>query len=389
MKKYLITTYGCQANVADSENIAGLLEVLGMTEAKNLGEADLIIVNSCSVRQASEDKVYGLAHKIKELRTQNPELRTVLTGCLVGSATGERLRIELNGLRRRTEWVDHYLNINEVASLPAYLLKSGFVDEWAVKALAGGNWKAKIKGHDGTVYISVSQGCDNFCTFCVVPYARGPEVSRPEAEIMREVRRAVAHGFGEIMLLGQNVNSWGLTAKKKILSRRHLGKLPFAALLRKVHAIDGVTKIKFITSNPFDFSRDLIETLRLPKIDRYLHLPVQSGDDGVLKRMGRRQTREDYLELVTEIRAAVPDIELGTDVIVGFPGETEKAFENTVDLVRRAKFAVLFLALYSPRSGTAAARLYSDDVPRHEKRRRHAFLTEVWQGFKNGSAKAG
>lgn len=382
MKKYFITTYGCQANIRDSENLAGMLEALGMEESKQLEQSDLILVNTCSVRQASEDKVYGLSAKMLKVKGQRSDVKVVLTGCLVGSANSERPRLKMNDLERRTPWVDYYLNINELKNLPDYLLTSGLVDEWAVKAINGPtveSWRPKAVSHDGVAYINISQGCDNFCTFCVVPYARGKEVSRPEEDILKEVAHAARQGYQSVMLLGQNVNSWGLDAQKKLLSRKRIGSIPFAALLRRVHEIEGIEKIKFITSNPFDFTADLIETLRLPKIDRYLHLPVQSGDNDILKKMGRRHTREDYLELVDEIKAAVPEIELGTDVIVGFPGETEAQFMNTVNLIKTVGFNVVFTALYSPREGTVSARLYEDDVSRQEKRRRHAYLTQVWQ----------
>ena len=381
MKKYFITTYGCQANLADSENIAGMLEALGLMPAQKLEEADLVLVNTCSVRQASEDKVYGLAPKIQELRIKNKEVRGVLTGCLVGSATGQRPRVTFDYLQKKTPWVDHYLNINELISLPSYLLSSGLADEWAVKSL--GQWKAKLSEEHGTAYINISQGCDNFCTFCVVPYARGKEVSRSGLEIITEVKHAVSRDFRTVMLLGQNVNSWGLNAQKKLLSRKKIGDLPFAALLRQVHQVEGVEKVKFITSNPFDFTSDLVQTLKLPKIERYLHLPIQSGDNDLLKKMGRRHSREDYLELVTEIRGAVPEIELGTDVIVGFPGESEVQFLNTVDLIKTVGFNVVFVSMYSPRPGTVGAKLYPDDVPRQEKRRRHAYLSQVWQESKS------
>ncbi len=388
MKLYFITTFGCQANIRDSENISGMLEALGMEESKSIEQGDLIIVNTCSVRQASEDKVYGLAHKMSEVKGQRPEVKVVLTGCLVGSATSERPRMKMGELERRTAWVDHYLNINELKSLPSYLLSSGLVDEWAVKAVdssSAGGWLPKSGGHDRTAYINISQGCDNFCTFCVVPYARGKEVSRAEEDIIKEVEHAARQGFSQVMLLGQNVNSWGLNPQKKLLSRKRIGKIPFASLLRRVHEVSRISKIKFITSNPFDFTSDLVEALKLPKIDRYLHLPVQSGDNEVLKRMGRRHRREDYLELVSEIKSAVPEIELGTDFIVGFPGETEAQFMNTVDLAKRVSFNVAFISIFSPRPGTASERLYKDDVSRAEKHRRHRYLTQVWQESKLSS----
>jgi len=380
-KRCYILTYGCQANIRDSENISGLLESLGMLEAKSLAGTDLVVVNTCSVRQASEDKVYGLANKIKELKVRKPKLTVILTGCLVGSAGGERPRMTPKILRDKTPWVDYYLNINDLNRLPKYLLDSGLIDKWGgTESLK--SWPPKTKGHSDTAYINISQGCDNFCTFCVVPYARGKEISRPEAEIIEEVDRAVRAGFKEVLLLGQNVNSWGLSRTKKLLSRKRLGEIPFSGLLRRIHDIEGLKKIKFITSNPFDFTKDLVETLRLSKIDRYLHLPVQSGDNEILKKMNRRHTREDYLELVSEIRRAVPEIALGTDIIVGFPGETEDQFQNTVDLVKTVKFNVIFAAIYSARPGTGSAKLYKDDVPLAEKRRRHAYLTKVWKDSK-------
>ncbi len=385
-KRYFLITYGCQANIADSENVAGMLEVMGMGESSSLDEADLIIVNTCSVRQASEDKVYGLANRVKKLSSyagSGEARKIVLTGCLVGSATSERSRIKLDDLQRRTPWVDHYLNINDLTILPDYLLASGLIDEWAVKAI-NQHWSPKLNDHKGTAYINISQGCDNFCTFCVVPYARGREVSRSKEDILKEVDHAVSRGFKEIMLLGQNVNSWGLNAHKKLLSRKRIGDLPFAYLLRAIHEMGGVEKIKFITSNPFDFSADLVETLKLPKINRYLHLPVQSGDDEILKKMGRRHRRDDYLELVEEIRRAVPEIELGTDIIVGFPTETEEQFLRTVDLVKDIKFNVAYISMYSPRPGTPSARLYGDDISQVEKQRRHAYLTQVWKSSKGG-----
>lgn len=382
MKKYFIATYGCQVNTRDSENIGGLLESLGLLEARNLEEADLIILNSCSVRQASEDKVYGFANKIKELRSKNKELRVILTGCLVGSTTGERPRLASKVLKKKTSWVDYYLNINDLSSLPEYLFRSKLIGEWGVKGNIK-SWEPKTRSHSGTAYVNISQGCDNFCTFCVVPYARGKEISRPLEEILAEVRRCVKQGFREVMLLGQNVNSWGLDPNRKASSRKRIGGLPFSNLLKRVHEIEGLEKIKFLTSNPFDFTPDLVEALKLPKIDRYLHLPVQSGDNDILKKMNRRHTREDYLELVGEIKKTVPEMELGTDIIVGFPGETEEQFLKTVDLVKTVKFNVIYTAMYSPRPGTLSAKLYRDDIPRAEKRRRHAHLTKIWQGAKS------
>lgn len=378
-KGYFIATYGCQANGADSERIAGLLEALGFTSVP-AEIADLLVINSCTVRQAAEDKVYGWGRKVSQLKEKNARLKVVLTGCLVGA--GDRSFPASSLAREKTPWVDFYLGLSQVHQLPERLWSWGLIEGWAVQALKLNPVAPKFADHAEVAYINVSQGCDNFCSFCVVPFTRGLEVSRSLSAITTEVDYALRQGFRRIMLLGQNVNSWGLEVGQKRLSRQRLGRLPFAALLRHLHCDPQLEKIKFLTSNPFDFSDDLIEALALPKIDRYLHLPVQSGDDEILRRMGRRHRREDYLDLVKQIRRTVPQIELGTDVIVGFPGETEEQFLKTADLVRSVRFNVVFASLYSVRPGTAAARLYPDDVPLIEKRRRHAYLTEIWRTSK-------
>jgi tRNA-2-methylthio-N6-dimethylallyladenosine synthase len=232
-------------------------------------------------------------------------------------------------------------------------------------------------------FVNISNGCDNFCTFCVVPYARGREVSRSEEDILKEVQHLAGRGFKEITLCGQNVNSWGLGTKEKFEVRTGSDqRLPFANLLRKIHGLEEIEKISFISSNPFDFTADLIETVKLPKISRYLHIAVQSGNNDVLKRMNRRHTVEEFEDLVNRIKKARPDAEFGTDIIVGFPGETEGQFMDTVKLFERIKFHVAYISIYSPRKGTPAERFFPDDVPLKEKKRRHAHLTKVWRESK-------
>lgn len=364
-------------NIHDSEHVAGMLEGLGFEKVGALVDLpDLLVVNTCSVRQAAEDKVYGLANKVKELKAQNPKLKTVVMGCMVGSVRGERSRYDEKYLKRRLPWADHLVETKEMGAIPALLHQDGFIDEWAVAALGT---PEPVRGKGRQAFINISSGCDNFCTFCVVPYSRGAEISRTKESIMHEAQHLVSGGYTHITLVGQNVNSWGIEnhAQKLAIRTNSDEKLPFADLLRTLHEIEGLEKISFISSNPFDFTLDLVDALALPKIDRYLHLAVQSGDDEVLRRMNRRHTHTDFIELAKNVRSKVPDIQIGTDLIVGFPGETEEQFQNTVELCKKVHFSVAFISMYSPRVGTNAQKFFEDDVPRVEKRRRHKVLTEV------------
>jgi tRNA-2-methylthio-N6-dimethylallyladenosine synthase len=391
-KKFFIKTYGCQANFADSAKISGILEVLGFEQIddpkdykseykfleKVLSEADVFVVNTCSVRQKSEDKVYGLGKllaKIEKSHGRKPAV--ILTGCVTGSVTGERTRYDRKELENRTKWVDIYLPSSEVSSLPQVLSKKfPKLSKGLVSAAAGANPNHGVG--DSTAYINISYGCDNFCTYCVVPYARGKEVSRSEKDIIKDVEFALSKGKTHIMLCGQNVNSWGLSVGEKFKLRAgSSAKLPFVRLLKKIHAVEGVEKIEFISSNPFDFTQDLVEIFKLPKISNYLHVAVQSGNNDILKKMNRRHTVEEFVGLVESLRKVRPELEIGTDAIVGFPSETEDQFLDTVNLFERVKFAVAFVSMYSPRKGTKAAEL-ADDVPLRDKKLRHRRLVEAW-----------
>ena len=371
-KKYLLKTYGCQMNVHDSEYIAGVLENLGYESTVDIKETDILILNSCSVRQAAEDSVYGWGKKLKLLE-KKPFV--ILAGCLAGSATGERARITEQYIKAKVPWVDVVLAPSDLFSLPSILPNTPKSTN-SPKSLS-------YKRLGGThAWVNISSGCDNFCTYCVVPYARKEEVSRSQEEIVREIEDLVKNGYSEFTLLGQNVNSWGLSQDEKFKIR--LGsntKLPFANLLRTICNINGVTKVEFMSSNPFDFTDDLIEALKNPKVSRYLHIAVQSGDDEVLAKMNRRHTAKEFLELVTKIKQAVPDIRIGTDLIVGFPGETEEQFLNTVTLCKKVKFNNAYVAMYSPRLGTVAA-TFKNDVSLSEKRKRHKVLLGVIKEYK-------
>jgi tRNA-2-methylthio-N6-dimethylallyladenosine synthase len=396
-KKYFIKTFGCQANIADSNSMMGVLEALGFEEvaeptdvrneeealSKILSEVDLLIINTCSVRQKSEDKVYGMGKSVKKVfeKTGHKPF-IVMSGCMVGSVTGDRQRYELNNLKAKTPWVDAYINPAQLSELPGVLIKNRVVGEGVLKKIDLKEVEPKL---DNPIhaFVNISYGCDNFCTYCVVPYARGREVSRTQEEILNEIKRLIKRGISEITLCGQNVNSWGLDAKEKFKIRAGSDqKLPFADLLRKVHEIPEIEKIDFLSSNPFDFTTDLIEALKLPKVSKYIHIAVQSGNNDILKKMNRRHTVEEFLKLIKRIKEVKPDMEIGTDLIVGFPTETRNQFMDTVKLVKKAKFPVAFIAMYSPRKGTVAEKLYKDDVSPKEKKYRHAYLTKVWRESK-------
>ncbi len=335
--KYFIKTFGCQANVADSERIAGFYEKKGYQPAKNLEEADVVVINTCSVRQSAEHRVYGLINNlIRQQATSNKEQRIVLAGCM--------LRYGISDLKKKLPNIDEFLRIEDV----------GFNS-------------AAIKEDKTYALVPIMEGCNQFCTYCVVPYARGREKSRPFDEIVCEVEKLVAQGYKEITLLGQNVNSY---------------KQSFAELLIALHGIPGLKKIKFLTSNPWDLTDEIIQSIKLPKVEKSLHLPVQSGDDEVLKKMSRPYTAKQYLSLINKIRKEIPGIKIGTDIIVGFPGETEKAFQNTVELCQQAGFIKAYIARYSPRPGTAAYK-FPDDVSPQDKKRRWRILEKLINNFKS------
>lgn len=337
-KKYFIRTFGCQMNEAESERIAGVFEDQDYKEAKKITEADVVVINTCSVRESAENRVFGLVNNLLKKKTKKQ--RIILTGCMVSSGTGERRRYPLKRLKIKLPQVDEFKTIED-------LISQGQVFP-----------RRKNRFH---AFVPIMKGCDQFCTYCVVPFAREKERSRSFKEIVGEVEKLADKGYRRITLLGQNVNSY---------------QPSFAKLLKRLHQIKEIKKISFITSNPWDLTDEIIEAIRLPKIDRYLHLPVQSGDNEILRKMNRPYTVGEYLGLVGRIRQEIPDIKIGTDIIVGFPGETRKAFENTVSLCKKVGFEKAYVARYSPRPGTAAFKL-KDNVSHKEKRRRWKILNEM------------
>lgn len=374
-QKYFIHTFGCQQNVADSERVASLYESRGISPAESMNEADIIILNTCVIRERAEEKVFGLIRSIRDGNYGRTDAHIVITGCLIGAATREPSGKMLKKLRARLPDVE-FLPMEEV----------GF--EHAPK-------RTKVK----SASIPISNGCNNYCAFCIVPFSRGKEVSRPFEEIIAEAEGLAKEGFEEILLLGQNVNSYGSDFLMEKLKEGEEYELPdgtkvcptmvkhlnrhriptlFPQLLDRIAQIPGLTKILFIASNPWDFSDDLIEVMaRNTNIDRLLHLPVQSGSSAILKAMNRWYTREEYLALINRIRIKIPDIRFTTDIIVAFPGETLEDFEDSKNLVLEVGFEKVYIAWFSPRPGTVAKEKMEDIIPIEEKKRRFKELDDL------------
>jgi tRNA-2-methylthio-N6-dimethylallyladenosine synthase len=350
MSTYHIWTIGCQMNASDSLRLAEHLERLGYQRADRLEDADVMVLNTCIVRGSAEDKVMGRLSSLKPVKRRRPTAVLALMGCFVGQA--ER-QLELE---RAYPFVDVFLRPSEPGPL-LDLLRGQSVD-YIVAGRLGAADRSPV-----CAYTTIMQGCDNFCSYCIVPYTRGREQSRPLPEILAEIRELANRGAREVTLLGQNVDSYGRTLQDQPT---------LADLLRTVHEIDNLWRIRFLTSHPKDMTTGLIETVaQLPKVCEHLELPVQAGDDEVLRRMNRHYTVAHYRDLVKRIRAALPGVGLATDVVVGFPGESPDQFERTYRLLQDIRFDAVHVAAYSPRQGTAAARL-PDDVPIEEKVRRRS-----------------
>ena len=415
LPRFWVWTLGCQMNRSDSEEMAGRLLAAGCAEARSMEAADLVVMNTCAIREAAEAKVIGRQGVLRALKASNPGMRVVLTGC----AVRERDR---GGLVRRFPAVDLFLRPDEepelverlgLASaqgpvgLPPATAATTLVNGIPVSAadhLAGSRATAVAAGslrRDSAVaaWLPIIYGCDKTCTYCIVPYSRGPERSRPFDEILAEARALAAAGYREITLLGQNVNSYGHdlpaeerfghAAEERWAGRRidRRGRPDLAELIRAIDAIPGddgqpaIPRLRFVTSHPWDLSDRLVGAMaECPSVCQALHLPVQSGDDAVLHRMGRQYGIAHYRERLERIRAAVPGIAVSTDVIVGFCGETQAQFEATLELLRAVRYDQVFAAAYSPRPGTPASRL-ADDVPAAVKRARLNELLALQEGI--------
>ncbi len=360
-KTYYIYTWGCAMNAADSQRIAGWYEQNGYVLAKTVDEADEIILTTCSVRKSAEDRVLGLVVNLsKEFKLKKRKPKIILTGCMLHYGE-EKLRGILPD-------VGEFKHITEI----------GFQNP-------------SVRPDPRHALIPISTGCNSFCTYCVVPLARGREKSRPMDEIIKEIQELVEKEYIEFTLLGQNVNSYGLekvgmSMRKRLDTDKSLpsnqsqykvfrGDPPFVKLLDKICAIDGVKKVNFMSSNPWDFHDELIECItRNPKINRELHIALQSGDDEILVKMNRGYTARQYLNLIKKLREKVSGVSFTTDLIVGFPGETEEQFQHTANLCKQIGFNIAYVNRYSPRPGTISAKLYTDDIHDLEKKKRWKVL---------------
>jgi tRNA-2-methylthio-N6-dimethylallyladenosine synthase len=359
-KKLYIQTYGCQMNQYDSERIAQVMAREGYDRTDRIDAADLILLNTCSVRDKAEHKVYSALGSWKEFKKCRDGVIIGVGGC-VAQQEGERLL-------KRAPHLDLVFGTHNIHKLPEMIeqvqaaqlrpVETGFYRDPAYMEDADG----RTQVHGAKAFVTVMQGCNKVCSFCIVPHVRGREVSRPSAKIIAEVQALVACGVIEVMLLGQNVNSYGKLTP---------GELSFAELLRRADAIDGLERIRFTTSHPQDLSPELTEAFAdLTHLCEHLHLPVQSGSDTVLARMRRGYTREEYLERLRRLRGRCPEVALSTDIIVGFPGETDAEFEATLEMLEHVEYDEIYSFVYSPRPQTVSAKIYDDDITEDVKKER-------------------
>jgi tRNA-2-methylthio-N6-dimethylallyladenosine synthase len=371
--KYHIWTEGCQMNVADSLRVASALEGLGYQETRRAEDADVIVLNTCVVRQSAEDKAYGRLSSLRPLKEKRPGLVINLMGCLVGVKGYEHIK-------KRFPYVDVFSPPSDPGPLLAYLTQDESRDLAQAEtterfALMDGELVLPLeaRGELVSTFVPVVLGCSHACTFCIIPYRRGVERSRPVGDVIAEARSLAAQGVKEITLLGQIVDRYG----KDIPDGPDL-----TALLRLVHQIEGIERVRFLTSHPNWMTDELLDTVaELPKVMPHIEVPVQSGDDQVLSNMRRGYTVDDYSRLVNRVREKIPGVAIATDVIVGFPGETEAQFQRTYDLLAELKMDVAHLARYSDRPGTVASRRLGDDVPDEEKWRRFRLLEDLQEGI--------
>ena len=360
-----VTTFGCQMNARDSEKLVGILERIGYVET-DTEDADFVIYNTCTVRENANNKVYGRLGVLQNYKKKNPHMLIGLCGCMMQET------VVVEKLKESYRFVDLIFgthNIYKFAELIVTAMESDSmtIDIWKDTDQIVEDLPVERK-YSFKSGVNIMFGCNNFCSYCIVPYVRGRERSREPKEIIREIEQLVADGVVEVMLLGQNVNSYGKNLKEPVT---------FAQLLEEVEKIEGLERIRFMTSHPKDLSDELIEVMgRSKKICKHLHLPLQSGSSRILKIMNRRYDKEHYLELVDKIRAAVPDIALTTDIIVGFPGETDEEFEDTLTLVEQVRYDSMFTFIFSPRKGTPAAEM-PDPFTRQEKQVRFDKLLEA------------
>ena len=343
--KYFIVTYGCQMNVHESEKIAAILENMGYQLAFSRNDADIIVFNTCAIREGAEDRVLGNVGNLKKLKKKNKDLIIAVCGCMTQKEQTAQ------NLLRKFPFVDIVIGTFNIPNLKHYIeaVKNGRQFELYNEGSLDESLPYKRSDKDNA-WVNIMQGCNNFCTYCIVPYVRGREKSRKEENILKEIKEIISEGkFKKITLLGQNVNSYGKDLEKPV---------SFARLLHDICKIEGDFKLSFMTSHPKDLTDDVIYAVRdEEKIEKYIHLPAQSGNNRILNLMNRRYTREKYLSIIEKIRKEIPNCRITSDFIVGFPSETEEEFNDTCDLVSKVKFDSIFAFMYSPREGTVASKM--------------------------------
>ena len=376
--RYHIWTIGCQMNVADSQRVAAGLESLGYRPTDNAAEADVVVLNTCVVRQQPEDKAVGRLNQLKRIKRRHPERILALMGCMVGVRDPQPLR-------QRFPWVDVFLPPSDPADLWRLLAERAHVDE-ARELIADAEARRRAIGRPDLIlppsaggqivsgYLPIVLGCSHACTYCIIPYRRGTERSRPPEIIVEEARQMVAQGVKEITLLGQIVDRYGYDLPEFAAAT----ETPLVSLLRQIHDLPGLTRLRFLTSHPNWMKDDLLRAVaELPKVCPHIEVPIQAGDDEVLARMRRGYTVDAYRRLVARIRELIPGVSIATDIIVGFPGETAEQFRHTYDLLAELKLDRAHIARYSARPLTVATRSFQDDVPEAEKERRRKALDDL------------
>ena len=364
-KTYHIITYGCQMNVHDSENISAIMEDLGYTKNENMDKSDVIILNTCAIRENAHNKVTGMLGRIKHLKETRPEIITMLCGCM---AQEESIA---NMLKDKYKWVNIVFGTHNIHMIPTYLLNNlkEQTQELEVFSIEGNVYEGIPVKRDSkyTAWVNIMYGCDKFCTYCIVPYTRGKQRSRLNTDIINEVKELVKDGYKEVTLLGQNVNAYG-----KDLDANYT----FANLLEDV-AKTNIDRIRFVTSHPWDFTDEMIEVIsKYDNIMPYIHLPIQSGSDEILKKMGRKYTIKEYTTLFNKLKSKIPNVSISTDIIVGFPNETEEDFNATLDIVRKLRYDLAYTFIYSKREGTPASKM-EDTITLETKKERLAKLNEL------------
>ena len=362
-KNYHIITYGCQMNEHDSENIAGMLEALDYSHTPNPEEADVVVMNTCSVREHADKRFFGMLGQFKKQKKNNPDFIICICGCMP-----QQPHI-VEEIRKSFSWVDIVFGTQTIAEFPNLLMERIRTGKKQFSIIANNEEipeeKESKREFKHKALVNITYGCNNFCTYCIVPYTRGREKSRSLRAVKQEIINLVNDGVKEVMLLGQNVNSF-----------RDADGNNFAALIRALDEVEGLERIRFMTSHPKDLSDELIACFAdCKKLCHNIHLPVQSGSDEVLRRMNRHYNRERYMEIVEKLRATCPDLSISTDIIVGFPGETEEDFLDTLSLVREVEYDSAFTFIYSPRVGTPAAK-YDNQIPENIKHERFDRLVE-------------